>query len=223
MIAVLCHILLLLQPGDDCGVRVREAVEGFVRERLPGVTVLVEFRSMPDLQSGDSTSVRIPLDMPLGMKGNISIPIELVSRGNVEARGIVSVKVRTFERVLVAARAILKGESPSAAEVIQQTVETTMLTSDLIVHMEELQNMRACRIVGAGNLLHRNAFEAVPIVHANDRLLLRVKAGKILLSTTCTARQDGRKGEQIDVRGAGMSGTVRATVVDAKTVEFTLD
>jgi flagella basal body P-ring formation protein FlgA len=227
MIACIMFLILLWLPPAGTVVPVgaiQEAVEKYVhdqRDHSQG-TAIVEFRSLPGAVSiaGSTYDVRVCNERTTEVKGNVSLPIEIVSERGVERRLIVSIKVRTFQAVLIASKQLLRHATMSNELAELKTVETTSLPADIISDPRPLLGMRTKKIIPAGSVLRECMLEAIPLIHAGDSVTMLVKSGNVTISTGAIAEEDGRWNEQVKIRKVGTRVAVKGRVVGAGIVQL---
>ena len=228
MVALLVIVMALMdgKANEIPQEELTSFVEEFVRMHTgiaPG-DLIVEFRNVPRVPNPRREySMRISLEHAAPMRGNLSLPVEVVTDGTVLHRVIVSLKVRTFGQVFVSSRKLLKQELLTDADVAVKRVETTSLAQDCITGAEQLRHKRTSRIIGEGTILYQSSLEDMPLIQSNDVVTLRVRAGSVIVSTTCVAKEDGRMGDMVTVQKSGSWERVRGKVLNEKTVEVTLD
>jgi flagella basal body P-ring formation protein FlgA len=220
-------ILMLLLPAGDCVVpraALEKAVESYLRGRMTSgrCETVIEFRSVPDdlKVSRNPYAIRVTETNHPRVAGNLSVPVEIGVAGKTEVRCIVSVRVRTFDSVLVAARQLGRHETLDDAAVRKERIETTDVKDAIAPQMTELAGKRTKRIIKTGTILTDDMLQQVPEVRQGSMVMLVVKGRNFSFSTDAMVKQDGMRGEQVLVQRVGGSARVRATVVDANTVEM---
>jgi flagella basal body P-ring formation protein FlgA len=187
--------------------------------------IVVEFRRIPKdiVASSEKYDLQVAADGPLALRGNVSLPLEIVSNGVVEKRFVVSTKIRRFGNVLFAARKLPQHSSIGDEDVCVHRTETTTLPSDIVTAASQLRGKRTTRIVSDGSALRESILEVVPIVKPEDRVNLVVRTKTVMISVTAVARECGRMGELVTVERPGFRGTFKGTVMNETTVELKLD
>jgi flagella basal body P-ring formation protein FlgA len=171
---------------------------------------------------GRNHDVRVSESVTEIRPGNFSLPIELLADGRVEQHCIVSVKVRTYDSVLVATRQLGRHENLTSEDVRKERVETTSLRGEALTRTDQLEGVRTSRILSSGTVLTSDLTEPVPLVVQGSQVVLIVQGQGVRFSTDAIARQDGRRGERIMVQRAGSSARLQAMVIDAKTVQMVI-
>jgi flagellar basal body P-ring formation protein FlgA len=224
---VLVTLLLVVLSGVSSVVprsAFERVVEQYIRARLPktATEVAVEFRNVPDgLQvEGYEYALRVSESTASELKGNISLPVEIVVAGRVEHQCIVSIKVRTFDSVLVAARQLGRHESITSGDIRPERVETTALKGVPLRSVADLVGLRTKRIVRAGSVLTNEITQTIPDVLQGSAVKLIVKGKNFCFSVDAVAKDDGVKGQLVTVQRAGSSARVQATVMNQNSVEM---
>ena len=206
---------------------VRQVVAQHIRALGPASPdeMSIEFRKVPDdIQASSETyELRVIEDGHPALKGNVTLPVELLCHGAVERRFTVSVKIRRFGDALFAVRQLPQHAQLSGEDVLVQRVETTNLPGDIITRESKLQGMRTKRIISRGGVLRENMFETQPLVKPEDNVNFVVTTKTVRISVHAVAREDGREGDVVGVVRQGSRGMLKGKVVDQRTVELKLD
>jgi flagella basal body P-ring formation protein FlgA len=187
--------------------------------------VVVEFRSVPvDISvSREKYELRVATDGLPVLRGNVSLPVEVVCGGATEKRFVVSVKIRRFGNVLFAAKQLSRHAQVGEEDILVQKAETTTLPADILRQPGQLQGKRTSRIVSNGSVICGSMLEAPPLVTPEDRVNLIVRTKSVTVSVDAVAKEDGRLGEIVTVERRGVRGRLKAKVVNEKTVVLVLD
>jgi flagella basal body P-ring formation protein FlgA len=203
---------------------IRNAVRTFVQQQI-GPTheeMNIEFRSSvsPVPVPPGQTKIMVGSGSARPLRGNVSIPVDVMVADSVVRRLLVSVRLRSFGTVLVAARQLDRGVELSTQDVVQQRVELTTLPEDCLVDISALKGMQTARIITAGSVLRECNFNPVPIIRQGDRVNVTVRSGRIFLRSEAVAREAGGKGNMISVQIAGKTERLRARIVAPGAVEL---
>jgi flagella basal body P-ring formation protein FlgA len=184
----------------------------------------IAFRAVPDSIPAPSPdySLRVHVAEPGRLKGVVGIVVDVETGGRTARRIAMTVVIRTYSKVPVAARILQRHMTPAPEDVRLVRMETTLLQRTPI-EQEMLGTLRTKRIVQHGSILFEDLFEPVPLVLQGDRVQVRVRSGNVMLSVEGVAREDGSYGEYIFVRVPGHGDRVRARVDDARTVAVALE
>ena len=162
-------------------------------------TGAVQLRARP---SGDRSSAR-------------RIPVMLeVHRGPALLREyLLSAEVRYFDRVVVAARSIRRGEPITEEAVRVERREVTTMLGRYSTDLSELEGMRAKMRIGFGRPIGVRYVERIPAVERGDRVRIRADVGRITASTAGLAAGSGAIGDRIVVQNLSSREKLLAEVV----------
>lgn len=130
----------------------------------------------------------------------------------------VMLDVRTFEQVIVAKKAISLGSIISPEDVELRREETTAYNRGLLKNVQEVIGKKAKRTIIKGLIFDARMVEDPPLIRRGDLVTLQAHFGTVMIETRVEARQDGRKGDLIQVNNATAKKHLLAEVIDAKTV-----
>ncbi len=183
------------------------------------------FRSVPEsirVESSDYT-LHVESGRSTRFKGAVSFVVVIECGARSAQRCMITAVVRTYADVLVAARMIPRRTTPSADHVAVLRMETTSIDRPFAVDPASLAEKRTRRIVSQGSILYEDLFESVPIVQAGDRVNVRVQAGAVTVTAEGVAREDGHRGDVIDVSVRGRGERLKARVHNERTVAVLAD
>lgn len=204
---------------------IKSVVQQYVQSRLGSSSqeVRVEFRSIPNriLNIPKDARLHVVTESVPDLQGNVILPVEVVHADRVVHTFLVSLRVRTFGQVLVAAETMGKHQQGSAIPVVIEQRETTTLPPDVLTSPEQLQGKRTRQFIRRGAVLRQSMFESQPLIRQGSVVTLVVKTGAVLVRTAAIVREDGLAGDRIRVQKLGSHEVFSARVVDAETVELT--
>ena len=211
--------------GDAFTVRpddVREAVRAYVAARTSEEHEKSEltFRSVPDSVRVKSADYQLHVESGTStkLKGAVAFVVTIESGGMIVQRCMVSTFIRTYADVFVATRMIPWRTTVSPDDYRLLRMETTFMDRPVVLDTAMLAGTRTRRIVAQGSILYEDLFEPVPLVLQGDRVNVRVHAGAVTLTAEGVAREDGRKGDLIDVQVQGRGERLKAQVQNERTV-----
>lgn len=126
--------------------------------------------------------------------------------------------VRTFEQVITAKKAIAPGSIIAPEDVEMRREETTAYHRGLLKNVQEVIGKKAKRTITKGSILDERMVEDPPLIRRGDLVTLQAHFGMVMVETRVEARQDGKKGDVIQVNNATAKKHLLAEVVDSKTV-----
>ncbi len=204
---VLC--LMVGQSRADVVVseaEIHAAVTGYVHDVVSdfaGETVVKVLRQ-GDLHIAGvgAVTLRVRQDRLRSQARSIPVVLEVV-RGPVVIREYQLIaEVQYFDDVVVANRAIERGETIAESAVVIERRDVTMLLGKYYARFDQVDAMQAKMRIGMGRPLSSNYLEAVPLVERGDMVRILAQVGGITATITGIARDSGSKGDHIVVQNA---------------------
>jgi flagella basal body P-ring formation protein FlgA len=227
LVHVLFAFLLTIVGNDTRNVKegeIKDVIRKFVASRFEDSDAhyAIEYRNMPTklLNVPRTSTLQVAASLESEMRGIVLVPIEVFANGRVEHTFIVTIKVRTFEHVLLASEKIEKHEGAEEIAATEERIETTGLARDPIKSYAGLKGRRAKQIIGRGAVLTANMFERIPLVNQGSTVTLIMKSNNVVVTAQAIAREDGGSGDIVLVQKEGSGDKLKARVIDAKTVEL---
>ncbi len=222
---ILSALLLFGSPSlRVTGAEIREAVRANVMQRLSmrPDDVLIEFRGVVHDVDVSDGPVRLIVggDGMTRFRGAMSVPVDIAAGDAIVRRLLVSIRVRTYGDVLVAARLLDRGCVLRPADVVRQRVETTELPDDLIIAWDDCVEKQTARIVTAGTVLHRSLLEPLPVIHRGEQVVLVVRGGAVVLQSEVVATADAALGQTVIVKKPTTHERLVARAIGPKRVEI---
>ena len=208
--------------ASDLTSQTRQAVSAYVERRFAGANreVVVE---LPALEkrlrrvARDAGEVRVLPYQEIRRGGQV-LKCGLFRNGQAVQSFNVRVRVRTFERVLVARRDLARHTVLQDSHVVLERRETTYLNAPPVVDAAGLFGRRTTRYIPAGEILTQKMLEPVPVVRKGHAVTVRFIKNGLEITLPGLAREDGRPGEEIRVKCPPTRRTFKAAVLDSVTV-----
>ena len=215
-------ILMLFHSGgflskDDFALIIKNYILSQLKSKP--VEVKVEVLSAPfDVPSG----LRLELIPQAWAKpGGIKIfKFELYEKGRLKRRFIVQARVRTFDSVFVAVRALRSGEIISEDMFRKEKIETTFLKGNYVKNFTKVSGKRLRRFINAGDVLFYDSVEDIPLVRRGEKVRIEVVSRFVRVETTGVAKQDGWLGDKIKVFVNASRKTIEGEVSGKGTVRI---
>ncbi len=216
---LLICVALVLAPGagasrDPMALRLQSEIERFVSERSePEARVFV-----PPLHG------LVPEPQPEGLAFELStaattrfeglVPVTVVMRdgGQPFSRAVVTVRVESLSKVLVARRSLRVGEVIRAGDLEAEARLSDRLPKGSTRELADLVGRRLSRPVRAGAVVPKSSVEDVPTIARGQRVTVRLERGPLRIDLVGRAREDGRLGDLIRVQNPGSRRDVVGTV-----------
>ncbi len=226
-VKALLLMTLIFLAGDKRTVQeseIKEVVEKFIASHFEDSVVeyRLEYRNLPTkvMNIPQKATLHVAAEPETPLRGSVLIPVEVFANNRVEHTFVVSVKLRTYERVFIATEKIEKREPADEIAATEEKIETTNLPPDVIKSHAALTGKRSKQIIRQGAVLRESMFERIPVVHQGSRVTLIMKRNNVVVRASAIAREDGGSGDVVVVQKEGSSNRLKARVVDANTVEL---
>ena len=125
-------------------------------------------------------------------------------------------KSRRGRSVVVALRPIARGAVITASDVELQTLESVPTATSRrvpVTSIEELIGMEARQPIAAGEVIFTDQVQAPVLVKRGEIITVVSQVGSIRVRTTARARQDGSRGELVQIESLGNARTYDARVI----------
>lgn len=144
--------------------------------------------------------------------------MEIFADGKAFARTVVSGKYYVLGEIYVPARNIDKGEliTPDMLKTI--TVRMNRVKPMFVTEKDKLVNKEAKKYLKEGKIVTDRDIGEKILIKKNDLITVVYKTDKMQITARGQARQDGVKGERIEVENTKSKKVLVGTVVDAETV-----
>ncbi|MBN2008099.1 flagellar basal body P-ring formation protein FlgA [candidate division KSB1 bacterium] len=185
----------------------------------------VEFRDIPESTPVPAgiINIRAELTNPEKYRGYLLCYV-YIDVNQAEYKKIsVSVKVRTFENVVVVSADIPRQDACTPENLRLENIETTTLQQDAFYLLDALKDMRAKRYLRAGTILNDSMIEPVPVVERGDLVTLIVRQANVTISTIGKAMDDGCIHDVIDVKNLDSNKRLKGEVLNARQVLIRAD
>lgn len=142
--------------------------------------------------------------------GRINVKVEC--QGAAPWTKYVPVSIRVFEKVLVSARPIARGETLTAADLVMVDTEVSQLRYSYLQNAEHAIGMETKRSLPTNTTIVQEALVAPTLVKRGDTVVLSAKAGTVEIRQQGVAMQSGELGKRINVRNTNSDQIVQAVV-----------
>lgn len=152
--------------------------------------------------------------------GMVPLDVTITERDEVRQVTQVLAEVAIRQSVVVAARAINRGEVISSRSLGMQPLVYKRLDEVGLTDSEPLVGQRARRFIPQGSTLSIRDVEPVPLVRRNDLVTVWVYRGNLVIKGAAKALGDGGYGDVVDLKNEASQQTFSAVVTGPKTVEL---
>ena len=154
----------------------------------------------------------------LNVSGNLAyVPVKVVTDDNRVTKTFITIRLKLFQEVLVAAKPIKSRETLTAGDFQLEKVDVTQVRGSAVKTLKGIETLRSKISLRAGDVLVKEAVEAKPIINVGDQVNASVSSGSVYVSTEATARQEGLRGDIIQIITKNKK-LFKAKIIDSKNV-----
>ena len=166
------------------------------------------------------SEIKIRSDEEFVLSGSVGyIPILAVRKDNTKYNSILSVKIRTYLKVLVAINSIESKTELNPADFEHKLIDVSTLRGEPVEDYLVISSLRSKSFIKAGTVLTQEKTETIPAIFSGDKVLANIKYGNVVVSTDAFARNDGCIGDVISIRTKS-NKQFRAKIIDSKNVNI---
>ncbi len=159
------------------------------------------------------SKIELNQDKNLRLTNNYAyVPVKVYDKNNNVSASLITVRVKLFKTVFVAARTIKKEEEIFPDMFLEKVIDVSLIDGTTISDYNELISCRSKGIIKEEAVLRREMIEAIPIINKGDKVVLHAFGNTIDVSMEGIARQDGCVGEIITIQSNGK--LFKARVID---------
>ncbi len=189
--------------AESMSKRLHEELEQFVRARADGRVNRVEIPGLDAFDrlglGSDGVDVGLRTRLSGGLLGRVPVTVILTRDGAEVKRAVVTVGLHALKSVLVANRAINRGEVIGEKDFRSERRDISVLRGPVITRSSELVGMRVRRAIQTGRVWQPRHLETVPVVRRGEQVRLRLVSGGLQIDGAGKAGEDGRAGDWIRV------------------------
>ena len=204
MKAISTGLVLLCLIGTEAMAenRVVESVRDYIVERfdLDAESITVEMRgnrSFDSLLPTDSLTVYSTSSSP--PRGSYPVKFDIVRDGIIVKTISASARVALWADAYVARKKIRRGETIDTDDIFVERRDVTKYFHKIVQTTNSFSDARAKRTINAGSVIVSDMVEPIPMVSRGEEVLIRCDVGNMEITTTGIAREDGLRGDRIEV------------------------
>ena len=150
--------------------------------------------------------------------GTNLLDVTVFSKRSVYKQLTVTVRVQTFDYIVVAKKLIERHQKINENDVELAYYETTNFKRQYFTNVEDVIGFRTKQILQAGKPIFASTIELPPIIKRGDVIKIRVRLKNLDVTALGKALEDGRLGETIQVKNLSSGKRIAGEVIDEKTV-----
>lgn len=208
-------ILIILLSTSLSAQNLYSEIENYLNRKIKGYDK-IEFTIPGDLTRNN---FRIDESRELKLKGNTAyLPVKYLDE-NKTFNSILTVKLKLYKLVPVAAKEIKRKERLNESSFNLQSVDVTSLKISETIYVNEFNMFRAKNLIKEGQVITIDLVEEIPAIESGAKVIAECVKGSVTISTEAIARQDGKVDEVIDILTAS-NELLKAKVINSYKVSI---
>lgn len=210
----------LLVVGED---EVSEAIKKEFMEQGRTETVDLEFfggQTVFQIENAREAKILVEGLKADDLQNKFSCAVEVFADGKPFARTQITGKFYVLGDIYVPAHNIDKGEIITPEMLKTISVRMNRIKPMFVVEMDKLVNKEAKKYLKEGKIINDRDIGRKILIKKNDLVTVVYKTDKMQITARGQARQDGAKGDKIEVENTKSKKILIGTVEDADTVNI---
>lgn len=154
--------------------------------------------------------------------GLCSVPVDIHVDGQKERSVSVSLNVHVFTPVVVATRALARGQTVEAGDLSVEERDLGTTGASVLTDVAMAAGLRTMRAIPSGAILRQADLEVAPLVHRNGPVVITAVSGRVRIRSNGQALDEGQLGQLVRVRPDHSKDSVTAKVTGEGTVELAM-
>ena len=201
----------------------KKTIEEYVYSKLnyKKENLTFEYLNVPEkiiVQSSNARLVVSDVSSNL-LRGNVTIPVNIISENKVLKRVFISLKIRIFDTVFISKKPINQFQDFTYENVEKKRIEITGY-DEPVKKESDIIGKRANRYITEGKIITSNLIENVPIIKSGQQIHIISRVNSVVITALGIAKEDGRKGDIITVENTSSGAKLKAKVIDEENVEI---
>ena len=167
-------------------------------------------------------SFRVPAKTEIRLSQYTSIPIQVILNGKTYRTLILSLKIKSLKKVVVAAKAIPKDKHLAEDDICMEERDIIPILGTALVYKSDTYGKRAKRRIQQGGILTDELIETPPLIYRGDKVTILVESPHLKVTTLGMAKEDGCEGKIIRVENISSKKIITAEVINENLVRIKL-
>ena len=148
----------------------------------------------------DKSKIEIIKKGHMNMQGNmVYVPINVTDKSGREAKSFLTLRVKLYNKVLVAATTIGRKQEISVKDVTLKSVDVAQLQGTPFTSLADVNNLRSKIHITPGTILVKEMMENIPVVKFGERVTASLVYGNVLITTEAVVKQEGSIGDIVSI------------------------
>lgn len=162
--------------------------------------------------------IKVTHDSKRKLRRNLPVNVEIKNdKGDVVKKLRLIARLESFAIAAVLDQDVVRGEPIDTGKVVMKKVNVTSI-KDFFKSPSEISVMQAKKSMRAGTVLTKLNIKPVYLIKRGDKVNVEVREGDLSIHVKGTARENGIKGEYINVYIDMTKTSISCKVLDSKTV-----
>lgn len=188
-------------PGAELAATAVEALQAYFAER-PDLQAEIEVTTKPGDVVVRPGAVDLQAELPGGSfpHGRKIVRVRVLREGLPVEDATVGLRVRVYQRMALAARAIPDGALVTDADLVYELRELIRNAPSAVLEKEHYVGKQAQFALAAGRVLEPRFFASPAVIRRGDRVIVLVERGSMTIKASAEARNDAALGETVRLR-----------------------
>ncbi len=157
-----------------------------------------------------------------GLTGASNVTLRVICSGQQPWFFYLTGTVKHSRPVLIASRNLIRGELLTSSDVLLQPRDISSLGHTVISDPQNALGQQVKRSISKGEAVRSSSLEAPQVISKGDQVVIKAIADELTVSSSGTALNNGKVGQQIRVRNLQGDKVIRALVTARGQVEVRL-
>jgi flagella basal body P-ring formation protein FlgA len=168
----------------------------------------------------DKSKIEIIKENHLNIQGNmVYVPVNVTDKSGREAKSFLTLRVKLFNKVLVAATTIERKQEISGKDITSKLVDVSQLQGTPLTSLAEISDLRSKIHIAPGTILVKEMMENIPVVKFGERVTASLVYGNVLVTTEAVVKQEGSIGDIVSIVTSN-NKEFKAKVIDSQNVSI---
>jgi len=205
--------------------RIREVIFQEVHSRLDmdSLSVTVDIPDQP-LQAASSLKINdIRLEWGRSndhLRGRVVLPVRLYYENMNSFVIYARAEIKWFRKVCVSSSRIARHQLFEDSNIIMEIRDISDVSGEPFSCVSDIEGMRSRHLIQSGRIITQNMTEMPPTIKRGEKVTIRMMRGRLLITSTGIARQDGWMGDEIRIRTPQNQQEIKARVAGSQMVDL---
>ena len=213
------------KASNDFDLRIRQIIYNEVESRLDvdSMSMVMDIPA-PQAQSFSSSEVKkISMEWTKAndqLRGRVVLPVRIYDQNLNSYIVYVRADILWFKKVCVSAARINRHQLFNDSAVLIEMRDISDLTGEPFICISDIEGMRSRHLIQSGRIITQNMTEMPPLIRRGEKVTIRMIKGRLLVTSSGIARQDGWLGDEIRIRTPQNQQEIKATVAGSQTADL---